>query len=76
MLAPTSTFGQAIIPRIAAVPEIVSNSAIVPTDNPIIPIEVEPNEPDGDHHFTLDGHREYMRRVLQTMKKDKGWWRW
>jgi hypothetical protein len=74
-LAPNGAFAQAIIPRIAAVPTTVSNSAIVPTDNPLIPCEVEPNDPDGDHHFTLDGHREYMRRVLQIMK-DKGWWRW
>jgi hypothetical protein len=74
-LAPTSTFAKAIMPRIAAIPMMVANSAVIPTDNPLIPCEVEPNEPDGDHHFTLDGHKEYMRRLLQTMK-DKGWWHW
>jgi hypothetical protein len=74
-LAPTSAFAQAIIPRIAMIPTTVSNSAVVSTDNPVIPCEVEPSEPDGDHHFTLDGHREYVRRLLQTMK-DKGWWKW
>jgi hypothetical protein len=75
LLAPSSAFAQAIIPRIATVPTMISSSAVIPTDNPLIPCESEPNEPDGDHHFTLDGHKEYMRRVLQTMK-DKGWWRW
>jgi hypothetical protein len=74
-LAPTAAFAQAITPRIAAIPTTVSNSAVVPADNPTIPCESEPNEPDGDHHFTLDGHKEYMRRALQIMK-DKGWWRW
>jgi len=74
-LAPTSSFAQQIIPRIAMIPTTVSNSAVVPTDNPNIPIEVEPNEPDGDHHFTLDGHKEYVKRLLQTMQ-DKGWRHW
>jgi hypothetical protein len=32
-------------------------------------------EPDGDHHFTLDGHKQYAQRLIQTMK-DKGWWHW
>ena len=57
------------------IPTAVSNSAVIPTDNPLIPCESEPGEPDGDHHFTLDGHKEYVRRLLQTMK-DKGWWKW
>ncbi len=75
-LAPTQPFAQSIIPRIAAVPATVSTSAVVPLDNPLVQIEMnEMFEPNGDHHFTLDGHKEYARRVVQTMK-DKGWWHW
>jgi hypothetical protein len=75
-LAPTQPFAQAIIPRIALVPSTVSSSAVIPTDNPLVQIEMnEMFEPNGDHHFTLDGHKEYARRVVQTMK-DKGWWHW
>ena len=76
MLAPTSAFAQAIIPRIALVPSTVSISAVIPTDNPLVQIEMnEMFEPDGDHHFTLDGHKDYAHRLVQTMK-DKGWWHW
>jgi hypothetical protein len=75
-LAPTQPFAQAIIPRIALVPSTVSNSAVIPTDNPLIQIEMhEQFEPDGDHHFTLDGHKQYAQRLIQTMK-DRGWWHW
>jgi hypothetical protein len=75
-LAPTQPFAQTIIPRIAAVPAMVSSSAVIPLDNPLVQIEMnEMFEPNGDHHFTLDGHKEYARRVVQTMK-DKGWWHW
>jgi hypothetical protein len=57
------------------VPSVVSNSVIIPTDNPIIPIEdIIADAPD-EHHFTLDGHKEYVRRVLATMQM-KGWFPW
>ncbi|MDB4980797.1 MAG: hypothetical protein JWM82_1549 [Myxococcales bacterium] len=57
-------------------PSTVPTSAVVPLDNPLVQIEMnEMFEPNGDHHFTLDGHKEYARRVVQTMK-DKGWWHW
>jgi hypothetical protein len=72
-LAPTTAFAKLMIDRIAQIPMLDKNAAVIDTTG--IPIEVEPNEPDGDHHFTLDGHRMYMGKLLQTMK-DKGWWRW
>jgi hypothetical protein len=53
---------------------VVSNTVIIPTDNPIIQIE-DDTSTDDDHHFSLDGHKEYVRRVLQTMK-DMGWFPW
>jgi hypothetical protein len=75
-LAPTQPFAKSIIPHIAEVPTMVSNSVVIPLDNPLVQIEMnEMFEPNGDHHFTFDGHKEYARRVVQTMK-DKGWWHW
>jgi len=75
-LAPVSTdaFFVAIRPKILMVPSVVSNAVIIPTDNPIIPIEIDTSTND-EHHFSLDGHKEYVSRVLQTMK-DKGWFPW
>jgi len=72
---PSDAFFVAIEPKILMVPSVVSNSVIIPTDNPIIPIEdIKADEPDL-HHFTLDGHKEYVRRVLATMQM-KGWFPW
>jgi hypothetical protein len=65
-LAATSSFAKSIIPEIHKVPMVVSNSALVATDK----LSME-----DDHHFNFDGHKEYTRRVLQTMK-DKGWFPW
>jgi hypothetical protein len=66
MLAITSAFAQSIMPEIRKIPEVVSNSALVPTND--LPME-------DDHHFNFDGHKIYMQRVLQLMK-DKGWFPW
>jgi hypothetical protein len=71
---PQSAFAQAIRPRMMMVPSVVSNSALIPTDNPLVEIENDSRTTD-DHHFSLGGHKEYVRRVLQTMK-DKGWFPW
>jgi len=65
-LAPTGAFGQQIIPQIRRVPTVVSNSAIVPTDG----IAMQDN-----HHFDLDGQKEFAKRVLSVMQT-KGWIRW
>jgi hypothetical protein len=71
---PSDAFFVAIRPKILMVPSVVTNSVIIPTDNPIIEIEDDTSTND-EHHFNLDGHKEYVRRVLQTMK-DKGWFPW
>ena len=65
-LAVTSSFAQSVMPEIRKVPTVVSNSAIVPTDDLAM---------QDDHHFNFDGHKEWTRRVLQIMK-DKGWFPW
>jgi hypothetical protein len=65
-LSPTGTFGQQIIPRIAMIPSVVSNSALVPTTD----IAMQ-----DDHHFNLDGQKEWSRRVLEIMQQ-KGWFPW
>jgi hypothetical protein len=65
-LSPTGTFAQQIIPRIAMIPSVVSNSAIVPTND----IAMQ-----DDHHFNLDGQKEWSRRVLEIMQQ-KGWFPW
>jgi hypothetical protein len=65
-LSPTGSFGQKIIPRIRDIPNVVSRSAIVPTDG----LGMQ-----DDHHFNLDGQKEWSRRVLATMK-EKGWFPW
>jgi hypothetical protein len=73
-LAPTSAFAMAIRPKIQMVPMFTTNAVVIPTDNPIISIQDDTSTTD-DHHFDLAGHKEYVRRVLQTMK-DKGWAPW
>jgi hypothetical protein len=65
-LSPTGAFAQQIIPRIAMIPSVVSNSAIVPTT------EIAMQD---DHHFNLDGQKEWSRRVLEIMQQ-KGWFPW
>jgi hypothetical protein len=73
-LAPGSAFYTAIRPKILMVPSVVSNSVIIPTDNPIVQIQIDNSTTDW-HHFSLDGHKEYVRRMLATMQQ-KGWFPW
>jgi hypothetical protein len=65
-LSPTGAFAQQIIPRIAMIPSVVSNSALVPTEG----IAMQ-----DDHHFNLDGQKEWSRRALEIMQQ-KGWFPW
>lgn len=65
-LKPDGVFAQQIIPRIQMVPSVVANSALVPTDG----LGMQ-----DDHHFNLEGYREYVQRLLSIMK-DKGWFPW
>ena len=71
---PNSAFALAIRPKILMVPSVVTNAVIIPTDNPIITIEDDMSTTD-EHHFSLDGHKEYVRRLLATMMT-KGWFPW
>lgn len=66
MLSINSAYARSVIPEIQKVPMVVSNSALVPTND--LPME-------DDHHFNFDGHKIYMQRLLQIMK-DKGWFPW
>ena len=65
-LAVNQPFAQSIIPEIRKIPTVVSNSALVPTD--MLGMQ-------DDHHFNFDGHKEWVRRLLQIMK-DRGWFPW
>jgi hypothetical protein len=56
----------AIMPQIAKCPSVVSNFALVSADG----IGMQ-----DDHHFNLDGQRQWVQRALQTMK-DKSWRFW
>jgi hypothetical protein len=53
---------------------VVANSALIPTDMPNIQIQDDLSTND-DHHFSLDGHKEYVRRMLAVMQT-KGWFPW
>jgi hypothetical protein len=55
-----------IIPEINKVPGVVYNSAIVPSDGVTM---------QDDHHFDLNGHKIWSRRVLDVMR-EKGWFPW
>ncbi len=56
----------AIRPQIAQIPGTVSRSALV---------SAEGLGMQDDHHFNLDGHREWVRRALSTMQEN-GWFPW
>jgi hypothetical protein len=71
-LAVGSSFYNAIHPQELKVPMTVSNSVLIPTTT--VAIQDDHSTTD-DHHFSLDGHKEYVRLLLQAMK-DKGWFPW
>ncbi|MEO8900839.1 MAG: sialate O-acetylesterase [Polyangiaceae bacterium] len=56
----------AIYPVIQTIPTVVSNSALVPCDK----LGMQ-----DDHHFNLDGQKEWARRAL-AMMQTKGWFPW
>ncbi len=56
----------AIMPQIAKIPSVVSNSALV---------SAEGLGMQDDHHFNLDGHRTWVQRALMIMQQ-KGWFKW
>jgi hypothetical protein len=71
-LAVGSAFYNAIHPKQLTLTTVVSNSILVPTDGVLIQDDHSTND---DHHFSLDGHKEYVRRMLAAMQL-KGWFPW
>jgi hypothetical protein len=65
-LAPTGSVGMVMQPLIRMLPSLVSNLALVPTDG----IEMQ-----DDHHFDMQGHKDWGARVISVMKT-KGWYKW
>lgn len=65
-LEPTGEFARSIIPQIRMVPTVVSNAALIPTED----VEMQDN-----HHFNLTGYRTWTARIL-TIMREKGWFPW
>jgi hypothetical protein len=66
MYARDGELAQKIIPMLAKVPSVIENSALVPADG--TPMQ-------DDHHFNLEGHQIWTRRLLDIMQT-KGWAPW
>lgn len=65
-LDPNGDFGKSIIPQIHMVPTVVSNAALIPTED----VGME-----DDHHFNLSGYHTWTGRIL-TIMREKGWFPW
>lgn len=65
-LAPTGSVGMVMQPLIRMLPGMISNLALVPTDG----IEMQ-----DDHHFDMQGHKDWSDRVIMLMKSN-GWYHW
>jgi hypothetical protein len=65
-LDPTGTVGQLMIPLIHQLPSVVSNLVLVSTDN----LEMADN-----HHFDMQGHKDWAARVISLMQSNN-WFPW
>jgi hypothetical protein len=65
-LAPSGSVGMVMQPLIRMLPGMVSKLALVPTDG----IEMQ-----DDHHFDMQGHKDWADKVIMLMKSN-GWWHW
>jgi hypothetical protein len=65
-LAPTGSVGVVMQPLIRMLPSMVTNLALVPTDG----LEMQ-----DDHHFDMQGHKDWGARVISVMKTN-GWYKW
>ncbi len=65
-LGADSDFAKTMIPQIHMVTSVVSNSALIPTED-IGMLD--------DHHFNLTGYRTWTGRILSIMR-EKGWFPW
>jgi Carbohydrate esterase, sialic acid-specific acetylesterase len=65
-LAPTGSVGMVMQPLIRMLPGMISNLVLVPTDG----LEMQ-----DDHHFDMQGHKDWSDRVVMLMKSN-GWYHW
>jgi hypothetical protein len=65
-LAPTGSVGVVMQPLVRMLPGMISNLVLVPTDG----IEMQ-----DDHHFDMQGHKDWAARVVMLMQS-RGWWKW
>ena len=65
-LAPTGSVGKIIMPLVRQIPSLVSKLVLVPTDN----LEMQ-----DDHHFDMQGHKDWAARVIQLMQSNN-WFPW
>jgi hypothetical protein len=65
-LAPTGSVGTVIQPLVRMLPQMVPNLVLVPTDG----LSMQ-----DDHHFDMQGHKDWSDRVIMLMKSN-GWWHW
>jgi hypothetical protein len=65
-LAPTGSVGKVMQPLVRMLPGMIPNLVLVPTDG----IEMQ-----DDHHFDMQGHKDWAARVVMLMQS-KGWWKW
>jgi hypothetical protein len=65
-LAPTGTVGKLMVPLIQALPGKISNLVLVPTDS----IEMQ-----DDHHFDMQGQKDWAARVISLMQSNN-WFPW
>src|ERR1017187_8771088 len=63
---PTGAIGQAMMPLIHQLPSLISNLVLVPTDS----LEMQ-----DDHHFDMQGHKDWAGRVISLMQSNN-WVPW
>src|ERR1017187_4927341 len=63
---PTGAIGQAMMPLIHQLPSLISNLVLVPTDS----LEMQ-----DDHHFDMQGHKDWAGRVISLMQSNN-WFPW
>jgi hypothetical protein len=63
---PTGTIGQTMIPLIHQLPGLISKLVLVPTDS----LEMQ-----DDHHFDMQGHKDWAARLISLMQTNN-WFPW
>jgi hypothetical protein len=65
-LAPTGSVGKVIMPLVRQIPSKAQKLVLVPTDN----LEMQ-----DDHHFNMQGHKDWAARVISLMQSNN-WFPW